>query len=265
MKFTRIAFLAFPILCLGVGCAATSEEDAVASAEAGITREECRTRPEDDAECRVEGVIEKVVVAEFDPYLVGDACVTFLRAGSTRYGIMRDEGACPEADRYEGAGVKAWFNKGALTLIARERGEVMKAFDANATYYDFNGVLHIDPLPTPEPANLTAFDALSPGAKVAALYDGAALRAGFSTTPIVIVETIPAGPERRAALDAYFALRDHSFQYGGGQPSVLAIRKGDETYAYAMSASGSYYSGSWGEYVVYDRKFEELTRFSYAE
>lgn len=116
------------------------------------------------------------------------------------------------------------------------------------------------------PADLAAFDALKPEEKVAALYNGGpGLRPGFAERAIRIVDEIPAGPERKAALDAYFELRDYAYSAGGTSPNVYAIAKDGVTYAYAMQASGSYHSGSWGDYVVYDRTFVELTRYSYAE
>lgn len=116
------------------------------------------------------------------------------------------------------------------------------------------------------PAELAAFDALTPEQQKAALYDAGSLRPGFTARPIRIVDTIPAGPEREAALDAYFELRDYSFSAGGDTPDVEAIEKNGVAYAYTMAASGSYHSGSWGEHITYNRTFtHEIVRYSYAE
>lgn len=119
----------------------------------------------------------------------------------------------------------------------------------------------------PVSADDAAFDALTPARKKAFLFDErSTLRPDFTERSIRIVETIPAGPVREAALDAYFELRDHSDAYGGNAPDVKVIEKAGVTYAYSMAASGSHHSGSWGEHVVYDRKFDqEIVRFSYSE
>ena len=267
---SSLTLLALPVLALlAFGCAAPAGEEASETGEDAVTRAQCRARPENDPECRIEGVLEQMVVAEFDPFVVGDACATFVKVGNRRYGLMRDEGACWDANRYENAQVKVSFNKGALTLVSGEKREILKRYDASAIYYDFAGTLKIDPPPTPEPADLAAFDALTPDQKVDALYetrgDWGVLRPGYAEKSIRILDTIPAGPAQRAALDAYYDLREHSFSNGGDKPDVYAVQKDGVTYAYAMAASGNYWGGDWGEYVVFDREFEELARFSWSE
>lgn len=244
------------------GCAGAAPEDSSGDAAEALSRAQCRgARNEADARCRLEGVVERAVAAEFDPFVVGDACVTFVRVGTTRYGLVTDFDACGDTERYATADVRVSFSKGAISLISGARRRVLTDYDANATYYDFSGELR-------ETTALAAFDALGRDEKVAALYanadsDWPSLRAGFSQRSIRIVDTFT-GSVLRDALAAYREESSHSFESGGDKPDVFAIVKDGDVYAYGIASSGRSY-GNWATLAVYDRSFAEIGRFGISD
>ncbi len=260
----RSAFLVF-LTTFAAGCAAETAETAAApeaTAEDDLTRAECRgPKGETEPACRVEGTVEAQVVAEFDPFVVGDACVTFVKVGARRYGLVRDVSACPDPDRFASGTAKVSFSKGALTLAARERSVVLKRYDGGATYYELSGELRV--APTPPPANRAEFDALSKREKLANLYDVqgdvGTLRPGLTEKPIRIVAELSGKAEERA-LAAYYAARSDAFQNGGERPDVVAIQKAGVTWAYAIHSGGRSY-GNWWQTSVFDRAFEEIGGF----
>ncbi len=258
--FLPAVFASLLVGCAADPSAATAAEPA--TTEDDLTRAECRgPRGETEPACRVEGVVERQVTAEFDPFVVGDACVTFVKVGARRYGLVRDVEACPDESRFENGNVKVSFSKGALTLVARERSRVLKGFDGGVTYYDFTGELRIQA--PPPPTTPAEFDALSGDEKYELLYDGndtwANLREGFSEKAIRIVDELDGATEQKA-LSAYYAMRSEAFQNGGDKPEVVAIQKGGVTWAYAIHISGRSF-GNWWSTSVYDRSFESIGGF----
>lgn len=248
------------------GCAAESsgaDEVVDETSEEALTRAQCRGAiGETEAKCRLEGVVESVFAGEVDPSVIGDACITFVKVGSRRYGLVTDIDVC-RAD-WDGADVKVSFSKGAIDLASRSRSKVLKEYDPNAIYYEFSGLLRES-----APDALVAFDALSHSAKVDFLYDAdpggiwATLRPGFTKKAIRIVDT-QTGQALRNALDAYGPIAQHSYANGGGQPSVYAVQKDGVTYAYGIEASGRSW-GNWGSMAVYDREWNELATYGYAD
>jgi hypothetical protein len=260
-----ISSLALAALASGCAADAGAADEEVESAEDALTRAQCRgARGESDPACRVKGTVEKMIVAEMDPFVVGDACVTFVMVGSRRYGLVRDPAACSSPDRYEGAGVEVSYSKGALVTLSRAKVRVLKDYDANAVYYGLDGPL------TEAPASaLAAFDALAADAKIATLYDvapggtWATLRPGFQQRAVRMLDEL-SGDTLRVALDAYYELRDDAFQNGGDRPDVFTIERDGVTYAYGMAVSGRSY-GNWGTLRIFDRSFDELATFGYAD
>ena len=266
----RSISLALPLFLVVVsGCAGAAGHEGNESseeAEAALTRAQCQgTRGETDGRCRIEGIVEQMVVAEIDPFVVGEACVTFVKAGNKRYGLVRDTSFCGDPDHYQGGNVAVSFSKGAITLVSQSRRTVLKEYDADATYYDFSGELRESASADP----LAAFDRLDGAHQVRFLYDVqadgsfAALRPGFVEKPIRIIDTLE-GEAQRRALAAYTELREESFQNGGGKPDVFAVQKDGVTYAYTMAISGRSY-GNWGSQAVFNREIEELERFSFSD
>lgn len=217
---------------VATGCAAETSASPDLTADDDLTRAECRgPKGETEAACRVEGTVESQIVAEFDPFVVGDACVTFVKVGARRYGLVRDVGACPDPDRFARGSVKVSFSKGALTLAARERR--------------------------------AEFDALTKTEKLASLYDvrgdQGTLRPGFTQKAIRIVDELSGKAEERA-LGAYYAARSGAFENGGGKPEVVALQKDGTTWAYAIVSGGRSY-GNWWQTTAFDRTFEEIGGF----
>ncbi len=251
---------------VATGCAAESEADSAESnetAEEALTAAQCASRAS-DARCRLEGVVESMFVGEIDASVVGDACVTIVRAGTKRYGLVRAVQSCPDADRFAGGDVAVSFSKGDLKRVSRRRTDVLKARDVSATYYEFGGVLAESKVDV-----LAAFDALDHDAKVAALYSSApgaawgTLRAGFQQKAIRIDTTLT-GPVKTKALAAYRELAEYSTGNGGGRPKVFAIEKDGKTYAYAIEVGGRSY-GDWGQQTIFDRFFVEVGQFGFSD
>jgi len=248
------------------GACAAERADAVdvATDADALTRAQCRGPRAGDPACKVTGVVERQVVGEFDPFVVGDACVTFVRAGSRRYGLVQEPESCPDPDRFENASVRIAFSKGDLEDLPRAKTQVFRDYDATATYLALTAPF------AEEVDAVAAFDALDDAAKLDTLYqpsagsDWATLRPEFQTSPVRIVDTFQ-GEILRAALDAYRTFAADAFANGGGSPDVLAIQRDGVTYAYAMEASGSFHGGSWGARKVFDRTFDTLGEFSWSE
>lgn len=247
------------------GCAVSPSEEAAGATEDELTRAQCRgPRGESEAACRLSGVVEKQVVAEMDPFVVGDACVTFVKVGARRLGLVQDASACPSPDRFAAGKIGVTFSKGALTLASRERSRVLKDYDAGATYYELAGALREET----DGSGLPGFDGLSAAKKLETLYDvrqdWAVLRDGYSLVPVRIVDALQ-GEAQRSALEAYYEMRDHAFASGGAKPEVAAVQKGGVTYAYQIATSGRSY-GNWAELRVFDRRsFAELGAFGYSD
>ncbi|MBS2012886.1 MAG: hypothetical protein JST00_08370 [Deltaproteobacteria bacterium] len=269
LRFDTASLLALTAaaVALQTGCGGAAEpvDEQVESAEDALTRAQCRGAVgEADPRCRIEGVVESMFVGEMDPFVVGDACVTFVRSGAKRYGLVRAPEACPDPDRYSRGDIKVSFSKGAIDLASRGRSRVLKEYDSGATYYELSG-----PLRESTSSALAAFDALSAEKKVAFLYDvapdrsWASLRRGFTKAPIRIVDT-QTGDALRAALAAYRDIASFAYANGGGQPGVFAIQKDGVTYAYSIEASGRSY-GNWGSLAIHDRAWAELATFGYSD
>lgn len=260
LRWSMVAVLAVA----ATGCASqepvSGPEQAV---EDDLTQAQCRgPKGETEQACRVEGVVERQVTAEFDPFVVGDACVTFVKVGSRRYGLVQDMEACPDESKFEKGNVKVSFSKGAITLVSRARAQVLKDYDAGVTYYDFTGTLRVQA--PPPPASLAEFEALPPEDKYSFLYDvqsdaWADLKPGFKERQIRILDEL-SGPAKSKALAAYYAIRSEALEQGGDRPDVFAIEKDGATWAYGISSGGRSY-GNWWSTVVYDRAFDEIGSF----
>ena len=264
MKIFHSLPILFAVLVAGCAAEPTSEEAVGETAEEALTRAQCRGAiGETEPKCRLEGVVESVFSGEMDPFVVGDVCVTFVKVGSRRYGLVTELGdSCH--DEWNGANVEVSFSKGALDLASRSRSKVLKDYDSSATYYEFSGELR-----QAQPNALATFDALDDDAKVQFLYDAdpngiwAQLRPGFTKKPIRIVDT-QTGDALRNALDAYGPIAQYSYSNNGGQPDVYAVQKDGVTYAYGIEASGRSY-GNWGTMGIFDREWNELATFGYAD
>lgn len=264
MEIRRSLAIVSSILFAGCAAEPPAEEPVDETAEEALTRAQCRgSIGETDQRCRLEGVVESVFSGEMDPFVVGDVCVTFVKVGARRYGLVTELGDSCRSE-WDGANVKVSFSKGALDLATRSRSKVLKEYDASAIYYEFSGTLREE-----QPNALAAFDALSDDAKVGFLYDAdpngiwATLRPGFTKKPIRIVDT-QTGEALRRALDAYGPIASSSYANNGGQPDVYAVQKDGVTYAYGIEASGRSY-GNWGTMAVYDREWNELASYGYAD
>jgi hypothetical protein len=262
MEIRRSLPILVSLLLAGCSAEPVAEEPVDETSEEALTRAQCRGAiGETEAKCRLEGVVDAVFAGEIDPF-VGDTCVTFVKVGSRRYGLVSDLDAC--RTEWDGANVKVSFSKGALDLESRSRSKVLKEYDASATYYAFSGELRES-----QPSGLAAFDALSDDAKVSFLYDvhpgdvWANLRPGFTKKAIRIVDT-QTGEALRKALDAYGPIAQYSYGNGGSQPDVYAVQKDGVTYAYGIEASGRSW-GNWGAQSIFDRAWNELATYSYAD
>ena len=247
-----------------IGCAGAPNSDSTAESEEALTRVQCRGSA--DARCRIAGTVEKMVVGEFDPYEVGDACVTFVRVGNKRYGLVRDMESCPDSERYEQGDIAITFSKGDITPVGRRKADVLKEYESGVTYYTFDGELTetsagVDPL--------TEFNRLGQEEKLAFMFERtqggtwATVRAGFSRKPVRLVDELT-GEVLRRALDAYRPLASHSYANGGSQPEVYAVEKRGVRFGYAIEASGRSY-GNWGSIAIFDHQFQELGEFGYAD
>ena len=248
---TALASLAALPSCAAETAASTMEED--------LTRAECRgPRGETEQACRVEGVVQRQVERRFD--LIGEACVTFVKVGARRYGLVFATDTC-DTERFARGDVKVSFSKGALAAVGREQSQVLKEFEGGVTYYDLSGELRVH-APAP-PRTVAEFDALLPLDKYDHLYEGdevwADLREGFTENPIRIVVDLE-GATKNKALAAYYQWRTHALDNGGDTPNVVAIQKDGVAWAYAIHSSGRSY-GNWHETHVYDRSFQEIGGF----
>lgn len=263
MNARLFAFAAATLASTAVGCAAeTSALVEGATTEDDLTRAECRgPKGETEAACRVEGVVERQVTGEMDPFVVGDACVTFVKVGARRYGLVQEIDACPNEAMFANGNVRASFSKGDITLASRERSKVLKDFAPGVTYYEFSGALRVQA--PPPPSTLAAFEALSGEEQFELLYevrqDFGVLRPGFTEKEIRIVDELDGDAERQA-LAEYFAARTEARQNGGDTPRVVAIQNGGTTWAYAIHSGGRSY-GNWWRTVVFDRSFDEIGGF----
>lgn len=264
MTFAHRTFPLLVIAAAVAGCA-TEASGTPETTDDDLTRAECRGAPgEAEPACRVEAVVEHQVVVHLDPAVLAETCVTFVLAGSRRYGLLQPPAACADPSRFDGANIHVSFSKGALETLSKSKRAALKGYDANATYYDLSGPLREAPFDA-----LAAFDALDAHHKVEALFtvapggSWATLRPAFEKKDIRILDTFE-GDLQRAALDEYYDLRDFAFGNGGDRPDVYAIQREGVTYAYAMEASGRAF-GNWGEMRIYDRSFTELNRFGFSD
>lgn len=133
-----------------VGTTEASEPDAVA-AEDELASRACQTRRETPS-CTTTAVIEQVFIGEVDPVVIGDACIVFAReAGGKLLGLVEDPGSClatPALVGKEGARIR--FHRGDVLRISRPSlRNGLRAYRADAAYYDLLGPAALDVPPTP--------------------------------------------------------------------------------------------------------------------
>ncbi len=155
MRAILTVSFALVLAASSVGCTGATEADAsgdaTATGEEELASRACQTRRETPS-CTTTAVIEQVFIGEVDPDVIGDACIVFARErGGKLLGLVEDPGSClatPTLVGKEGARVR--FHRGDVLRISRPSlRNGLRAFRADASYYDLLGPAEIDTPPTP--------------------------------------------------------------------------------------------------------------------